>query len=240
MRLGMNYSFKGGLLATVVASVTALTLQVQGQQTYSGANRTPTTSSDTSTTSTSNDRAASRFIKEAARDNETEISLAQVGVQKAQNADLKSFSEKLQRDHMQASKELQTLAQKYNVNIEETRGEKHEVSKFEKETTGAKFDQQLATEFLKGHQKTIAKYEKASTQIQEGDVKQFIDTMLPKLRDHFQQAQTVARSVGVDESTITSVVKKTPGAVGGTSEEQSSTTGSSSRDLRENAPPSKP
>src|SRR5262249_45277369 len=109
MRLGMHYSFKGGLLATVVASVTALTLQVQGQQSYSGANRTPTTSSDTSTTSS--DRAASRFIKEAARDNETEISLAQVGVQKAQNADLKSFSEKLERDHMQASKELQALAQ---------------------------------------------------------------------------------------------------------------------------------
>jgi putative membrane protein len=236
----MHYISKGGLLATVVASATALTLQVQGQQTYSGANRTTTSSSDASTTSSSSDRAAAKFVKEAARDNETEISLAQVGAQKAQNAELKSFCQKLQQDHMQANKDLQPLITKYNVNAEESRSEKREVNKFEKEDAGAKFDQQLATELLKGHQKDIAKFEKASTQIQETDVRQYIDKMLPTLRNHFQQAQTVARTVGVDESTISSTVKKTPGAVGGTADELSTQQGTGSKDLRENAPPSKP
>jgi len=248
MRIGTRYTIKGGLLATVVASVTALTLQLQGQQSYSGASsdKSQTSTSDRSTTtgersSTSGDRAASRFLKEAARDNEMEISLAQVGVQKAENADLKSFCEKLQQDHTQANKDLEPLAQKYNVNTEQTRSGEREVSKFEKETAGAKFDQKLATELLKGHQKDIAKFEKASTQIQESDVKQYIETMLPKLRDHFQHAQTVARAVGVDESTISSAIKRTPGAVGGTAEEQGTQQGSASKDLNEQtAPASKP
>jgi putative membrane protein len=168
---------------------------------------------------TTSDRAASRFIKEAARNNETQVSLAQVGAQKAQNTDLKSFCEKLERDHTKASKDLQALAQKYNVNTEPSGSEQREVTKLEKDNAGVKFDQQLATELLKGHQRDITKFEKASTQIQEADVKEYIDTMLPKLKDHFQQAQTVARSVGVDESTITSSAKKvTSAAVGGTAE----------------------
>jgi len=139
MRIGTRYTIKGGLLATVVASVTALTLQLQGQQSYSGASsdKSQTSTSDHSTTtgersSTSGDRAASRFLKEAARDNEMEISLAQVGAQKAENADLKSFCEKLQQDHTQANKDLEPLAQKYNVNTEQTRSGEREVSNLKK------------------------------------------------------------------------------------------------------------
>ena len=243
MRLGTLHMIKGGLLATTLAGVTAFTLQVQGQQSYSGtsADRSQGTTSDkqTSTSSSTTDRAASRFIKDAARDNEMEISLAQVGAQKAENTDLKSFCQKLQQDHTQANQELQPLAQKYGVTIEQTRSSEREANKFEKETSGAKFDQKLATELLKNHQKDIAKFEKASSQVQETDVKQYIDNMLPKLREHFQHAETVAKAVGVDQSTISSYVRKTPGAVGGTADEQGTQQGAGSKDLQQqNAPPS--
>src|SRR6266478_5071405 len=134
MRLGTLHMIKGGLLAATLAGVTAFTLQVQGQQSYSGtsADRSQGTISDkqTSTSSSTTDRAASRFIKDAARDNEMELSLAQVGAQKAENADLKSFCQKLQQDHTQANQELQPLAQKYGVTIEQTRSSEREANKF--------------------------------------------------------------------------------------------------------------
>jgi putative membrane protein len=133
---------------------------------------------------------------------------------------------------------LQPLAQKYGVSIEQSRSTEREANKFEKETAGAKFDQKLATELLKSHEKDIAKFEKASTSVQESDVKAYIDKMLPKLRDHFQHAATVAKSVGVDQSTISSYEKKTPGAVGGTSDEQSTTQGTGSKDLQQQNTPS--
>ena len=242
MRKATLHTIKGGLLATTVASLAAFTLQVQGQQSSSGSSSSTTTSDrQTGTTSTTSDRAATRFIREAVRDNEMEISLAQVGAQKAENADLKSFCQKLQQDHTQANQDLQPIAQKYSVSIEQTRSTEREANKFEKETAGAKFDQKLATELLKNHEKDISKFEKASTSVQESDVKEYIDKMLPKLREHFQHAATVAKAVGVDQSTISSYERKTPGAVGGTGEEQRTQQGTGSRDLQQqNTPPATP
>jgi putative membrane protein len=234
MTIGKLHAIKGGLIATTIASLTALTLQVQAQQSYSGSS---SSSSDRAQTGTS-DRPVTRFITEAARANESEIALAQAGAQKAENADLKSFCQTMQQDHTLANNELQPLAQKYGVTLEQTRSTEREANKFEKETPGPKLDQKLATEFLKDHQKTIAEFEKVSTKVTEPDVKQYIDTMLPKLRDHFQKAQTVARAVGVSESTISSYTRKIPGAVGGTGEEQGIQQGTGSKSLQEQNAPS--
>jgi len=49
------------------------------------------------------------------------------------------------------------------------------------------------------------------------------------LREHLQRAASVARSVGVDQSTISSAMAKAP-AVGGTSETPESQTGSATSD----------
>ena len=104
-----------------------------------------------------------------------------------------------------------------------------------------KLDQQLATELLREQQKDLTKFELASAQIQQPDVKQYIDTILPRLRENFTQAQTVARSVGVDESAINSVVKRTSGAVGGSDEEPAAERGAGAKDLiRPTAPPPRP
>jgi putative membrane protein len=219
------HAIKGSVVATAIAGLTALTLQAQQGYTAGSVNQT----------GTSSDKAAAKFIKEAAWDNENEINLGQAGAQKAENADLKSYCEMVQKDHTQANNDLQPLAQKYGVTMETTHSSEREANKFEKETTGAKLDQKLATEFLKDHQKAIAQFEKASTQVMESDVKAYIDKELPKLRDHFQHAETVARAVGVSESTISSYSRKAA-AVGGTADEPGIQHGTGSQD--QNAPPS--
>jgi putative membrane protein len=234
MMFRMHTAIQSGLLAAVVVIGASLVLKVQGQEIHSqisGA-ESPTTASD---------RSAARFIKAAARDSQMEGSLAQVGTQKAQNPDLKSFCEKLQLENIQAEKRLEPLVQKYNVNTEQTTSAKREISKLEKENAGAKLDQQLATELLRGHQKDITKFEEASAQIEQPDVKWYIDKTLPKLRENFEQAQTVARSAGVDESAINSVVKKISGAVGGTEEEPGVQQGAGAKELiKPTTPPSSP
>src|SRR5690242_19285497 len=70
---------------------------------------------------------------------------------------------------------------------------------------------------LTDHQKAISKFDKASQELQSADVKQYAETMLPKLREHFQKAADIARTVGVAPSTISAIAKKLP-AVGGTIE----------------------
>lgn len=205
-----------------------------------------TTASDQSV---KGEHSAKSFIKEAYRDNQMEIDMANIGISKAQNADLKSFCEQLQKDHTQANTELQPIAAKYGVAEEQSKMRQHEVNKFEKESSGPDFDKKFATEMLKGHQKDIAKFEKAASKLQETDVKQYAETMLPKLREHLQRAATVAQAVGVDQSTISSAMSKAA-AVGGTSEAQESTTGAGTsgkldqgagaRDLQPTTPKSQP
>jgi putative membrane protein len=216
------------LLITAVATMAAMTVRAADDQTTPGSPATPS-KADSKTIS---------FIKDAAKDNNLEISMAEVGAQKATNPELKSFCQQLQQDHTQANLQLQPLAQKYGVSIEQPiKGlAHHEMNKFEKEESGSKFDQDFATEMLKSHQKDIKKFQEASINLQDADVKQYAQTMLPKLQQHFDRAVTVAKAVGVEDSTISSYSKKLPAGVGGTTDSDVDTTkGAGARDQKNGA-----
>lgn len=170
--------------------------------------------------------ATTRFLKEAAADNALEVAMAEVAVRKAQNEQVKTFAQQLQQDHQAANQQLEPIARKHGVTVNEPlpRHEQRELTRLEKQSAGAKFDQKYVTEMLREHQKDVAKFEKAASEVQDPEVKQYIDTMLPKLRQHFQHAVTVARAVGVDESTISSISKRMPPAVGGSEDAGSDAT----------------
>ncbi len=219
------------LVLTTAAALTAFgtAARAQSQQNqYSG-------STDVGSSQTKADSKTTKFIKEAAEGNDSEIAMAEVGARKAQNPELKKFCEQLQQDHTQANQQLQPIAQKYGVSIEQaTKGKmNHEMSRLDKETAGAKWDQKFAEAMLKDHQKDIQKFQKAANELQAPDVKQYAETMLPKLEQHFQTAETVAKAVGVDESTISRYSKKLPTSVGGTSEEENTAKGAGARDLKQ-------
>jgi putative membrane protein len=217
----MLNTLKNACILTTVTGLTALTARAADPATTA----TPSGTSTYETTGHSllAEHSAKGFIKEAYRDNQMEIDMAGVGLSKAQNADLKAFCQQLQQDHTKANQELQPIAQKYGV-TENASMREHEVNKFEKETAGADFDKKFATEMIKDHQKAIKKFERASSKLQEADVKQYAENMLPKLREHLQKAETIAAAVGVDQSTISSLARDSS-SVGGTAEEQNTQTG---------------
>jgi putative membrane protein len=252
MRKTMLKKLKTACILTTITGLSALGLRAADTTTTTGTSgygTTTTTSAGTTSDSTSASHSAKSFIKEAYRDNQMEVEMGAIGAGKAQNADLKSFAQQIQKDHTQANKELEPLAQKYGVELEQSKLREHTVNKFEKETSGAEFDKKFATEMLKDHQKAISKFEKAAAKLQEADVKQYAENVLPKLREHLQKAETIARAVGVDQSTISSYTSKTPGGLGGTSDAQESTTGtatsgktderSGAKELQPTTPPDK-
>src|ERR1041385_9238616 len=55
--------------------------------------------------------------------------------------------------------------------------------------TGAEFDKEYAKAMLKEHQQDISTFEKAAEKVQEADIKQYAQDMLPKLRSHFKHAE---------------------------------------------------
>jgi putative membrane protein len=184
---------------------------------------------DTTTGNTDNAKLSSKgasFIKEASAGNQSEIALAQLAQTKAQNPEVKNLAEMIQKDHQQAQEKLQTIAQAHGVALDTTPSwtQRRAQSKLEK-LSGAEFDQQYAKDMLEDHAADIKKFEKASQNIEDSDVKQYAQEILPKLQAHLQHTASAAKSAGVDQSTISSYTKDIPGAVGGTGENNESSRG---------------
>ncbi|HEY2082118.1 MAG TPA: DUF4142 domain-containing protein [Verrucomicrobiae bacterium] len=165
----------------------------------------------------------SSFIKEASEGNQSEIATAQIAQQKGQNPEIKNLAQMIQQDHQQAQEKLQTIAQAHGMTLEQTPtwSQRRAQAKLEK-LTGADFDQQYAKDMLEDHVTDIKKFQKASQTVEDADVKQYAQESLPTLQKHLQHAESAAKSVGVDQSTISLITKGLPEAVGGTGENQES------------------
>jgi putative membrane protein len=208
---------------TKYALLLSLAAGLSSVSTALGAHDDSTSTTGAATTKLS--KKASAFLKEAARDNQLEMALADLGSRKAQNSELKQFSEQIKQDHSQVAQQIQPIAQKYGVALDQHEKQK-EVTKLEKET-GAEFDKKYAELMLKTHQQNIEKFHNAATEVEEADVKQFAQSTLPKLHQHFQHAERVATMVGVDQNTISSYSRKVSTAMGGTSDVPEGSSGSS-------------
>jgi len=148
------------------------------------------------------------FIKEASEANQSEVALGELAQSKTQNPAVKRFAEMMVRDHSQNNQQLQPLAASHSVTVPTTLDAKQqkEQSRLE-QLSGSQFDQEYVKLMLRDHQKDIAKFEKAS-QIDDPQVKQYVQTTLPTLRQHLQHAKRTAQVIGIDDDTVSSILKE--------------------------------
>jgi putative membrane protein len=233
----MIYIFNRGLLASAVLSVcTALaadtpatTQNTQG----SGASRLSSNAEEANTDAaigSGKTLDAKSFLKEAIEGNSAEIALAEVAERQAQSSEVKEFAKMIRQDHQKANQKLQPLAQAHGVAINQSLDAKHQkkLDRFQK-LSGSEFDKEYAKDMLKDHQKDISKYEKAAKQLTETDVQQYAQSTLPTLRQHLQHAQHTAQAVGVDQDTISSIMKKSSDSMGGSVDSSEKAVGGSDK-----------
>lgn len=138
-----------------------------------------------------------KFVRDAAESSLAEIALGQLGVQKAANADVKSFAQKMIDDHTQANSQLAPIASQKGVKLPTEpsvmhRAEADRISKL----SGAEFDRAFMDQMVTDHQKVVAEFEHVSKGGKDADVKSFASTMLPKLQEHLRMARDLDRQVG--------------------------------------------
>lgn len=196
MKQMTNVLSRGGIVLTVV--LTALALRTQAQQAPM-----PTQTPETAT------HRAKEFIEKASQGNAAEIALANVAENRAQNPQVKQLADMLRTDHQQANQQLETVAASHGVTMDTSLDfmNKHEVNRLEK-ADAADFDKEYTTLMLKDHVKDIKEYQDAISKMDEADVKQYAQTVLPKLREHLEKSEQAARAAGVEDSTISSIVKE--------------------------------
>lgn len=175
---------------------------------------------------------AATCIKEAAKMNMATIRFGQLATQKAENSELKRFAQTLERDHRQAQADLETIAKKHNVTLPTSLEAKceEEISRLEAKS-GHEFDREFAKGAVEGHAMAMSHLQHASTQAKDPDLRQHIDKMLAKVKEHQREGRQVAMAVGVDQATISSLERKAQEGVGGPagSEKQTSQNNDSSK-----------
>jgi putative membrane protein len=173
-------------------------------------------------------------IKEAAKMNQGTIRFAQLAAQKAQSPELKRFSQTLEQDHKKAQAELETIAKKHYVTLPTTLDAKceQELSRLQG-LSGEEFDKEFAKGAVEGHAMALAHLQQSSTEVKDPDLSQYTRNMLTQLRDHQRRSREIARAVGVDQATITSIENKAKEGVGTGATSETSTETSPTKDSKQ-------
>ncbi|OQW37250.1 MAG: hypothetical protein A4E19_13875 [Nitrospira sp. SG-bin1] len=141
------------------------------------------------------------FLQTAAQGNQAEIALGQLAAQKATSPEVKQFGAKMVQDHQKASQEVKQLASKEGLQLPMQISDKQKQKQQElSQLSGKEFDRAYMQYMLKDHQKEVKEFEQNASQLQDKDVKQWASGTLPVLKQHLQQAQTIASSMGIESA----------------------------------------
>lgn len=128
------------------------------------------------------------FIKKAANGGMTEVALGKIAAEKGGSQDVKDFGNRMVKDHSKANDELKEVAGKMNMEVPAKVNSKHQamIDKFSGMSAGAAFDKAYVKAMVKDHEKDIAEFEKAGTEVKDADLKKFIEDTVPMMKEHLE------------------------------------------------------
>jgi len=129
------------------------------------------------------------FVTEATSGNMLEIQAGAMAVQKAQNAQVKAYGQHMVTDHTQASAEMATVANSKGLTVPTQLTAKHQTQLSTlSPLTGTAFDKAFMNLMVQSHQEQVSLFERASDNVDDGDLKALAINKLPVLQAHLQEA----------------------------------------------------
>ena len=133
------------------------------------------------------------FVTKASSAGMAEVKAGELALQKTNNATIKSFAQKLIKDHKQANKELQTLAGRKGWALSKNIDDEcqRELDKLAS-ATAQEFDRTYLEVQLKAHESAVKLFQAEAEAGQDGSLKIWAGKTLPTLRDHLQMAKELS------------------------------------------------
>ena len=133
------------------------------------------------------------FASQAAIIGKAEIELGQIALKNTQDANVRTYAERMVKDHSAADKKLKAIAAKENLQLPQSLDSEHESLKTKLQgLKGEDFDRAYVKAMANGHDKAVALFESASQQTQmPDDLKQFAASTLPTLEQHKEMAHSL-------------------------------------------------
>lgn len=133
------------------------------------------------------------FASQAAIIGKAEIELGQIALKNTQDQGVRTYAERMVKDHGAADKKLKAIAAKENLQLPQSLDPEHESLKTKLQSLkGEEFDRAYVKAMANGHDKAVALFESASQQAQmPDDLKQFAASTLPTLEQHKEMAHSL-------------------------------------------------
>ena len=159
------------------------------------ATQTTGTTSTTSTGSSGGGRSSlstpdKEFFIDAAQANLAEVNLGQMARDKGTAADVKSFAERMVADHGKANEELKQLALTKGVALPmDVSKDQGKTSEDLSKKVGRDFDKSYIQQMIRDHEAAVAKFQAASQNGSDPDLKAWAAKTLPALQNHLEMAK---------------------------------------------------
>jgi putative membrane protein len=175
-------------MTRTIVAVAALALALGAAPAYAQTSYGTTTTTTTQSGSTKISKADENFIKKVAQDGIAEVDLATLAKEHAKSDQVKTFAERMIKDHTKANQELERIAQN-----EEHSQMRADLSKLK----GEDFDQHYMKEMVEAHQKAVSLLEQETKTGENKDLKAFAEATLPVVKEHLQMAKATVQQAQV-------------------------------------------
>jgi putative membrane protein len=135
------------------------------------------------------------FVKEAAIGGMAEVQLSKVA-QKSENADVKSFADRMVRDHTAANEQLTAVAAGLGVELPKALDSEHDKMREKLQTLhGKAFDEQYMHAMVEDHNKAVKLFQQEGRAGHNAELKQFAQKTLPTLEEHQKMALQLSQKL---------------------------------------------
>lgn len=135
---------------------------------------------------------AEEFAKKAGAAGMAEVEMGKLGAEKATNAEVKAYAQKIVADHTKANKELMAAAKGKNLEVPTEPDMMHKgmMEKFEHQSADHDFNEDFMEQMVRDHKKAIAVFQSAANDTTlDPEMRALAKKTLPTLEAHLADAQ---------------------------------------------------
>ncbi len=142
------------------------------------------------------DNTAQDFAEKAALGGMMEVEAGKIAVEKATNADVKAFGQRMIDDHSKINESLKSLAGSKNITLPAMMSESQQKDlKDLREKTGNDFDKAYVKMMVNDHKDDVDEFQKAVDKLDNMDLKNFAINTLPTLQKHYASIQEIENKI---------------------------------------------
>ena len=137
------------------------------------------------------------YLTESAHMGAAEVAASQLALKKAQDPQVKRFAQMMVDDHTRGNQQLLQLGQRKGLDLPKRPDELHtKGAAAMANMSGQDFDRQYMSCMVSDHAKLLSSSEDQAQLAKDPDVRAFAQTQVPMLREHYNMALQINRSLG--------------------------------------------